>query len=125
MNSDCIILELLNRVGKLEEEVANLKKGPAREVNQNITPRVADYGIKKKSKTDEVAEYITRLKENAKDEGRLYLDLVCLDIHRAFDFKNRHPLVCSAMRKVMGEKDRVLRDTKSHSSSTYTVRYYL
>ena len=72
-----------------------------------------------------MAEHFTRLKESAKDEGRLYLDLVCLDIHRAFDFKNRHPLVCSAMRKVMGKKYRVRLDTKSHSSSTYTVRYYL
>lgn len=28
MNSDCIILELLDGVGKLKEEVTNLKKGP-------------------------------------------------------------------------------------------------
>lgn len=125
MNYDRVILELLNRVGKLEEEVENLKKERVRNENQYTAPQVTDYGIKKKSKTDEVAEYIVRLKENARDEGRQYLDLVCLDIHRAFNLQNRHPLVCSAMRKVMDKNDRVLRSTKSQSSSTYTVRYYL
>ena len=113
MNYDRIILELLDRVASLEAEVKALKEGK---------PLNGDSP----SQTDRAVNYIKESLVQAKEEGLPYLDLVCNDVHRAVGLKGRHAVVCNAMRKAGHEyRFEVLRDTPSHSSSTYTVRYYL
>ena len=131
MNYDRIILELLDRVAKLEEEVRNLKlqlkeRAPLSEPRQiEINEGNRLYVPSSESYTDKVVNYIYSVLEKAHAEGKQYIELVSNDIQRAVGLKNRIPLVCNAMRKTFNNNTEVVRDTPSHNSSTYTVRYWL
>jgi len=123
MNYDRIIIELLNRVTKLEEEVNKLKgnkQAPASSNEQTLFSQ-----SKPDSYTGKICTLIEHSITKAKEEGKTYLDVVALDALHAVGLSgNRAPLCCNAMRKVgRNYRTQVLRDTKSHSSTTYTIRY--
>jgi len=124
MEYDRIILELLDRVNKLEEEVAHLKE--SKNNNMNFVTSDNFYGMKKDSFTSQVVNYIYSVLKSEKELGKEYVILVSNDIQRAVGLKNRMPLICNAMRIVMNKvKNEIMVDTPSHCSSTYTIKYYL
>lgn len=128
MNYDRIIIELLDRVSKLEQEVTllkNQKTSHTEEPEINIVPDYYDSGVRGETYTDRACAVIERAIVKAKEAGKEYVDIVSNDLQHAIGLKNRIPLCCNAMRKV-AEKYRteVIRDTPSHNSSTYTIRYY-
>lgn len=128
MNYDRIIIELLDRVSKLEQEVNLLKNQKGLDVEESETKTVPDYydsGVRGETYTDRACAVIERAIAKAKEEGKEYVDIVSNDLQRAIGLKNRLPLCCNAMRKVAKNyKIEVIRDTPSHNSSTYTIRYY-
>ena len=75
--------------------------------------------------TKEICDYIELLKINAKAEGKEKLVLVARDIHKELNLDNRYPMVCSAMRKCMGDYDVVLFQPPKKDSSTVEIEYKL
>jgi hypothetical protein len=73
----------------------------------------------------EIAASIEKFLDEARIEGKEYLDLVSGSIHKQLVLKNRMPQICSAMYKRMGARDKVIKTTPSGFSSTITIRYYL
>lgn len=128
MDYDRIILELLDRVKKLEEDVEKLKKGNNETVAVSQNPNNSDnfYGMKKESQTAKVVNYIYMVLKSEKEKGKETVILVSNNLQRANGLKNRIPLVCNAMRTVMAKvQNEVISDTLSHNSSTYEVKFYL
>ena len=125
MNYDRVILELLDRVSKLEEEVNILKKGGAQpQVTANNTLGV--YGVKPESHTDRACAIIENAIAKAKEEGKDSIVVVSNDLQHAVGIKNRIPLCCNAMRKVAEKyRSEVVADTPSHNSSTYAIKYWI
>lgn len=120
MNYDRIILELLDRVGKLEEEVKLLKG------NNKSIPESLSLGDKPLSDTERAVLVIETAIKRAKEEGKEFIDVVSLDVQYAVGLKNRLPLCCNAMRKVATRyKSEILFETPSHNSSTYKMRYWV
>ena len=69
--------------------------------------------------------------ETAEKNNSDYVDIIALELQKMgkpkfpeerFDVM---PSICNAMRSVKAHGDEVIRDTKSHNSSTYTIRYKL
>ena len=128
MEYDRIILELLDRVKKLEEEVKELKEGKneTAAASQNSNSSDNFYGMKKESQTAKVVNYIYMVLKSEKEKGEESVVLVSNNLQRANGLKNRIPLVCNAMRTVMAKvQNEVVADTPSHNSSTYAVKFYL
>lgn len=120
MNYDRIILELLDRVGKLEEEVKVLK------THNKTIPGELSLGDKPLSDTERAVLVIENAINKAKEEGKEFIDVVSLDVQYAVGLKNRLPLCCNAMRKVASRyKSEILYETPSHNSSTYKMRYWV
>ena len=123
MNYDRVIVELLDRVAKLEDEVRKLK-GEADTVTVTLNTDISKYGEKTKSYTQGVIDYLEALIKKAKEDGKEYLDVVSYDLQKAVGLKNRIPLICNAMRKVMRDYEfEILADTPSQNSSTFKVRF--
>lgn len=110
MNYDTVIVELLSRVQKLEEEVAALKAGEKKQ---------------KKVSTADIREYIVEKLEKKRKKGEEFFVLCARDIHKALPIKNSMPMVCNAMYAVMKEGDEVLEKSPSGYSASLTIKYYL
>jgi hypothetical protein len=124
MNYDRVIVELLDRVAKLEDEVRKLK-GETDTVTVTLNTDISKYGEKTKSYTQGVIDYLEALIKKAKEDGKEHLDVVSYDLQKAVGLKNRIPLICNAMRKVMREYEfEILADTPSQNSSTFKVRFF-
>ena len=93
MNYDTIIVEMLSRIQKLEEEAAILRKksGAGRE-RASEQPKITTTGIKL---------YIAELKRRARERGETSLTLRANDIHKSLKLRSRMPMVCNAMRQSM------------------------
>lgn len=124
MNYDRVIVELLDRVLKLEDEVRKLK-GDTDTANVTLNTDISKYGAKTKSYTQGVIDYLEALIKKAKEDGKEHLDVVSYDLQKAVGLKNRIPLICNAMRKVMRDYEfEILADTPSQNSSTFKVRFF-
>ena len=77
------------------------------------------------SVTQSVREFILAKLEEERKTGVTHMDLKSGDIHRQMNFKNRLPIVCSAMNTVDGYRTQVIHETPSKLSSTNVVRYFL
>ncbi len=113
MNYEKIIIELLGRIQVLEEQVATLMKE---------YPNPPEAGTNKTT-TDDIRQYILRLKETAKKSGTQTIVLRSGDIHKELKLKNAMPQVCNAMRQSMNEGDVILHTTPSGNSSTIEIEY--
>lgn len=113
MQYDTVILELLQRVQKLEEEVAELKTLKNSEKKQ------------KKLTTADIREYIAEKLEKKRKKGEAYLTVCARDVHKALPLKNAMPMVCNAMYSLMKDGDEILEKSPSGYSSTLTIRYAL
>lgn len=110
MDYERIILDMLNRICALEAEVNLLKS------KDNNTEKV---------RTSDIEKYILEFKQNLKLKGHSYVVIVANDLHKELGLKNRMPMVCNAMRKVMLKGDEILHQTESGNSSTLKIKYYL
>ena len=113
MNYEKIIVELLGRIQVLEEQVATLMKGQEKATE----PEPA------KITTDDIRQYISSLKETAKESGKTSIILKSGDIHRDLKLKSALPQVCNAMRQSMKDGDIVIHTTPSGNSSTIEIEY--
>ena len=113
-----IIMHLLKRIDALEERIKKLEdKENIKEVKK-VKPERGTY-------TKIVIDYINSQIENAKKEGKDYIELTSGDIQKAVRLKNRLPLVCNAMKKCMNEDCIIMHKTPSMQSSTLTIRWVL
>ena len=113
MDYERIILELLSRIQKLEEQVEVLME------NQDKRKE------KKMMTINDIREYITDLKRNAREQGAKYIVLKSGDIHKELGLKRWLPPVCKAMRDCMEDGDVFLHTTPSGNSSTIEIKYNL
>lgn len=121
MNYDTIIIELLGRIQKLEDEVKSLRQI----VNSEADSATGGIPSKVKTTTKDIRDYIEDQKSVARTNGQTELVLKANDIHRNLQLRSRIPMVCNAMRQCMADGDVVLHDTASGYSSTLEIRYYL
>lgn len=84
----------------------------------------SDSNTTKKTAND-VRIYIDKLLQEAKIQGKDYIDLVSGDIHKQLGMKNRMPQVCRIMYEKMIPGDEILHTTPSGKSSTIEIRYKL
>ena len=74
---------------------------------------------------------LKELFEEAEKDRKIEVIFSALNLqHRAEvqfsdNFKNCIPSICNAMRSAREDNDEVIKDTKSHNSSTYTIKYIL
>ncbi len=122
MNYDTIIVELLARIQKLEEEVGALQQAINYQSNENASSAPSP---KLKITTKDIRLYIEEQKTQARDNGQTELILKANDIHRSLKLQSRMSMVCNAMRQCMSDSDVVLHDTASGCSSTVEIKYYL
>ena len=112
MNYEKIIVELLARIQALEEKVDILmeeRTQTQKEVN--------------KISTDDIRQYIQKLKAEAKSNGKNHIILISGDIHKEFNLKSAMPQVCNAMMQSMNDGDTILHTTPSGKSSTIKIKY--
>jgi hypothetical protein len=81
-------------------------------------------GLQRKT-ADDVRQYIEKLLQEAKLQGKDYIDLVSGDIHKQMGMRNSMPQVCNIMYKKMMPGDEILHTTPSGKSSTIKIRYDL
>ena len=110
MDYDKIIIEMLSRIQKLEEEVEKLKGADSKE--------------KKVTMTD-IREFIEEMTKDAIRSGESSLEIRASEIHKAMGLKQRFPMVCNAMRQCMGNNDYIIHETASGNSSSFSVCYRL
>ena len=115
MNHEKIIVELLGRIQTLEEQVEMLLNERNAEVKKESV----------KVSTDDIRQYISRRKSEAKAGGAEFIVLKSGDIHRELNLKSSLPMVCNAMRQSMEDGDSFIHTTPSGSSSTIEIRYNL
>ncbi len=113
MKYEKIILELMERIQKLEEQVAVLI-----EQNENKMEMRED-----KVTTNDIREYIKELKTTARAKGKNTIVLKSGDVHKDLGLKNAMPQVCNAMYDCMNNDDIVLHTTPSGKSSTIQIEY--
>lgn len=111
MDNDKILIDILNRLYKLEEQV-------------NILLAEKDKSEGKMG-TTEVKNYIAQLKNQHKLNGESSFEITANQIHKLLKLKNSMPIVCNAMKHSMCEGDEIVKQTASGYSSTLTIRYYL
>jgi len=72
---------------------------------------------------------ITRLINEAKEQGLTYIDIVSGDVHRSvggYPSKNHSmPLCCDVMYSMKKSKDEILHAPPKGKGATLTIRYYL
>ena len=115
MNYEKIIVELLGRIQTLEEQVAIL-------MNQQNNNRKNEVDI---VTMDDIREYILEQKRIAKENGEKVLELRSGDIHNDLGLKNRHPMVCNAMRQCMNQGDVILYQPPKGNGTTLRIEYKL
>ncbi|MEG2814536.1 MAG: hypothetical protein RSA79_08025 [Oscillospiraceae bacterium] len=118
MKYESIILELISRVQKLEEEVSKLKNSysPMTDVNINLN-KITD--------TQKAREYIQSLLDEAKNQGKEFIILKAGDIQKAIGLKNRPVIICNAMKQLMQKNDIIVEAPPSGFSTTVRIKYYL
>ena len=107
MDYQSIILELIVRVQKLEEEVKEIKA----KFNETTT---------KKMTTEDIKKYIFDIIEQSKENEII---IVSGEIHKALPVKNSMPMVCNAMYALMKENDEILEKSPSGYSATLKIKY--
>lgn len=115
MDYEKIIIELLSRIQRLEEQVALLvaqQDNKKEKVGEKVT-------------TENIRQYIKQLKTNAKAAGEKVLILTARDIHKELNLKSRFPMVCNAMRDCMSNNDIILFQPPKGNSSTFQIEYKL
>jgi 2-phospho-L-lactate guanylyltransferase (CobY/MobA/RfbA family) len=122
MNYDTILMEMLSRIQKLEEEVKHLREEQALAVPERENPSSLP-----KVTTADIRNFIENRKRVAggSGSGEPFLVVRANDIHKAMHLRSRLPMVCNAMRQAMGPEDEILHETASGFSSTFEVRYNL
>lgn len=85
----------------------------------------AKTGTGKKANKEEIVNYINKVLDEARKEGRTYIILRAGDIEKQVGLSQRVVSVCNAMYECMQSKDEVLSTTPSGYSTTITVKYYL
>ncbi len=120
MNYDTIIIELLNRVQKLEEQVKELQ---TKQFDEPVD-KEAEVS-KEKISTADIKVYIENLKFEAKANGQKYVILVARDINNRLGLKSKYPMVCNAMRQSMSAKDEIIFSPTSGYSSTLEIKYFI
>ncbi len=123
MNYDRIILELLDRVKKLEEQMEDLSHNVVNNVEENSAEigRKETIGIT----TQEVVEYIETRKAQARRNGLSDLTLTAGEIAKELGASNRLVVVVNAMRKAMKMGDEILTNATSNYSIAFEVCYKL
>ena len=112
MEYEKTLLDLVERITKLEERVAVLEG--AKPVKEK--PARGTY-------TEMVIKYINDTIAKAKASGSSNITLTSGGIQRDIGLKNRLPLVCNAMRKCMDSKSVVVYETPSGQSSTLAIQW--
>ena len=115
MEYEKIILELLSRIQKLEEQVAIL-------MDQQRTEKES---AEEKMTTNDIRNYIQEQKRIAKAAGKSILVLKSGDIHNDLGLKQRHPQVCNAMRHCMNSEDVILYQPPKGNGTTLQIQYKL
>ncbi len=115
MNYEKIIIELLGRIQTLEEQVVSLMN----QQNDNIKKEVNIVT------TNDIREYISEQKRNSKEMGEKVLELRSGDVHNDLGLKNRHPIVCNAMRQCMNPGDVILYQPPKGNGTTLRIEYKL
>ena len=107
-------------------------KGDFKYSNQSICEKAPGSGkniskenFRKANKANDIRQYLNDSKQEAKAQGKIYIELVSGEIHGQLGMKNRLPQVCNIMYEKMGARDKVLHTTPSGYSSTIKIRYYL
>jgi len=122
MNYDTIILELLSRIQKLEEEVSTLQQTFNHRSDTNLSESASS---EPKITTKDIRLYIEGQKSQAQVKGQTEIILRASTIHKSLKLRNKMSMVCNAMRQCMSDGDIVLHDTASGYSSTIEIKYYL
>ncbi len=78
-----------------------------------------------KSRTSEVAEYISVKLSDAKLRGDKSVILISGEIHKELGLVSRMPTVCSAMRKLMKDGDTILHSPPKGNGSRLIIEYFL
>ena len=103
MENSAFIMELFERIKKLEEQMKILM----------------DERTPKKITTNDIKQYILKKIEENKDD----IIIVSGEIHKELPLKNSMPMVCNAMYAIMREDDQILETSPSGFSSTLKIRY--
>lgn len=109
MENEKLILDMLNRICKLEEQVESL-------IAQRQNSKIG---------TEDVKKYISELKHRRMINGEHSFCITANEIHKALKLKNRMPIVCNAMKQSMENGDEIIHQTASGYSSTFAVKYNL
>ena len=118
-------VSLFDRPGVLNDLINNRQPDIKKKVTAAAGKKRVVAPDGKKVSSGDIADLIERLLDEARANGKEYLELVSGSIHKELGLKNRRPQVCNAMYKRMGERDKVIKTTPSGYSSTITIRYYL
>lgn len=134
MNYDSIILELMQRIQKLEKRVRQLEEKNT-ENSDEILPTNNHLSIqsqyvipsqKKVSKMDQIRDYLEALFRNAKAAGESELTLRAGDIEKAVGLSNRIVMVINAMHEYQEKyRNEILSTTNSGYSTTVVIKYFL
>ncbi len=120
MNYDRIIIELLDRVQKLEEQVTALQ------LQQNMkSVNEEKEACRERITTADIKKHIEALKNEAGENGQEYIILVARDINNMLHLKSKYPMVCNAMRQCMMPRDEIIFSPTSGYSSTLEIKYYI
>lgn len=113
MDLEKLVLELFNRVIKLEEKIYESKDTLS--INNTTTNKIT---------TDDVSNYICELKQDAFENGVKSIVLKAGDIEKSVGLKNRTAMVVNAMKKSMTTNDVIVSTTDSGYSTTFEVEYF-
>lgn len=103
MEKSALILEMFERIKKLEEQMEIL-------MNERSPKKITTNDIKK---------YILKKIEESEDD----VTIVSGEIHKELPLKNSMPMVCNAMYAIMREEDQILESSPSGFSSTLKIKY--
>lgn len=116
-----VILEMLSRIKKLEDRVSILENGNTGETDLMNNHDNSAY----KNLTQQARNYIYQKKSEAKLKGLSEIVLVCNDIQKDLQVKNRPRSICIAMYDCLRDGDEVLSAPPSGYSTTLKIKYNL
>ena len=79
----------------------------------------------KKITMKEIREFITDLKNQAKNDKREFVVLTANERHNELKLAIKRQIVCNSMYQTMKDGDEILFKTESGHSSTLKIKYYL
>ena len=120
MNYEKTILELLERIKRLEEKVDILEE------KCNIKYMESDNMKKNYSNlTQKARKYIAEKKMIAEAEGLKDITLLCNDIQKALGVTQRPASICRAMYDSMNTNDEIVFAPSKGLSTTLKIKYHL